>query len=97
MLSFGKLLFQPVGDQRGNKRGHVSAETAHLLDDPGAEKGILFFGGQEDRLEPRLQASVHQSHLKLKLKIGNGPKSADYDKCILRHGEVHQEAIELLD
>ena len=92
-----KLLLQSKGYRGGNERRDITAETAHFLDNAGTQESIVFLGSQKNCFQARLQASVHQSHLKLEFEIRNRPQSANDDEGIFRAGEIHKEAIELLD
>ena len=51
----------------------------------------------EDRLDLRVESSVHERHLQLVLEIGNGPKPADDDVSVSIPRIVDEESSKCVD
>ncbi len=76
-----------------NQSFHRAAQTENLLDEAGADVGILFGGHHEDGFKLRGQAAVHQCHLEFVFVITDGADAAQDGLGTLLAGKLDQEAV----
>jgi hypothetical protein len=75
---------------------HIGSEAEDFLDEAAREIGILLGWSHENGFEARIQSPIHESHLKLVLKIRHRPQASDDDPGRIRSHEIHQQAREAL-
>jgi hypothetical protein len=93
----GETRFEGFCDRRRDEGGDFAAEARNFLNEARRQKGGFFARGKKQRLDFWRESPVHQGHLKLILKVRNGPKSANECGCTDISGELNQEAIKGLD
>src|SRR5437773_9570754 len=83
-----------LGDVRRDELLDVPAERGDLLDEARREERQVLGGHEEDGLERRVEAPVHERHLELVLEVRQRAQAAKDERRAPLAGVVDQEPAE---
>lgn len=78
----------------GDKVGNVATEFGHLFNEAGAGVAECLARHDEEGFDVGLEVAIHQRHIKLELKIGEGTQAANDGGGFFGAGKLNQQAIE---